>query len=101
MPEISQSLIPAGAYRSLTRNYHTIGLYNFAIAHKDLPNDFIYKIVKEVFDNREELMKAQSSAKETIPINIDRDTMLPLHPGAVGYYREAGIAVPPGAVVGN
>ena len=101
MPEISQSLIPAGAYRSLTRNYHTIGLYNFAIAHKDLPNDFIYKIVKEVFDNREELMKAQSSAKETIPINIDRDTMLPLHPGAVGYCREAGIAVPPGAVVGN
>jgi TRAP transporter TAXI family solute receptor len=101
MPEISPSLIPVGAYRSLTRNYHTIGLYNFAIAHKDLPNDFIYKIVKEVFANREELMKAQSSAKETIPINIDRDTMLPLHPGAVGYYREAGIAVPPGAVVGN
>jgi TRAP-type uncharacterized transport system substrate-binding protein len=27
--------------------------------------------------------------------------MLPLHPGALRYYREAGIAVPPGAVVGN
>src|SRR5262249_21952534 len=101
MPEISLSLIPSGTYRSLTRNYHTIGVYNFAIAHKDLSDEFIGKLVKVVFDNHEELMKSQSSAKETIPENIDRNTMLPLHPGALRYYREAGIAVPPGAVVGN
>jgi len=101
MTEISPSVIPAGTYRSLARNYHTIGMYNFAIAHKDLPDEFIYKLVKTVFDNHEELMKSQPSAKETIPTNIDRNTMLPLHPGALRYYREAGIAVPPGAVVGN
>jgi TRAP-type uncharacterized transport system substrate-binding protein len=47
------------------------------------------------------LIKAQSSAKETIPANIDRNTMLPLHPGAVRYYREVGIALPPGVVVAN
>ena len=101
MTEISPSVIPAGTYRSLARNYHTIGMYNFAIAHKDLPDEFIYKLVKTVFDNHEELMKSQPSAKETIPTNIDRNTMLPLHPGALRYYRAAGIAVPPGAVVGN
>ena len=94
-------MIPAGTYRSRTQDYYTIGLYNFAIAHKDLPDDLIYKIVKAVFANRDELMKAQSSAKETIPANIDRNTMIPLHPGAVRYYREVGVAVPPGAVVGN
>jgi uncharacterized protein len=101
MPEISPSLIPAGTYRSLARNYHTIGVYNFAIAHKDLSDEFIYKLVKTVFDNHEQLMKSQSSAKETIPENIDRNTMLPLHPGALSYYREIGIAVPRGAIVGN
>jgi uncharacterized protein len=101
MPEISPSLIPAGTYRSLARNYHTIGLYNFAIAHKDLSDEFIHKLVKVVFDNHEELIKSQSSAKETIPENIDRNTMLPLHPGALRYYREAGITVPPAATVGN
>ena len=101
IPEITPSLIPAGTYRSRTQDYYTIGLYNFAIAHKDLPDDLIYKIVKAVFANRDELMKAQSSAKETIPANIDRNTMIPLHPGAVRYYREVGVAVPPGAVVGN
>jgi TRAP-type uncharacterized transport system substrate-binding protein len=66
-----------------------------------LPDDLIYKIVKAVFDNRDELMKAQSSAKETIPENMDRNTMLPLHPGAARYYRELGIAVRPAATVGN
>jgi len=101
MTEISPSVIPAGTYRSLARNYHTIGVYNFAIAHKDLPDEFIYKVVKTVFDKHEELMKSQPSAKETIPANIDRNTMLPLHPGALRYYRETGIAVPPGAVMGN
>jgi TRAP-type uncharacterized transport system substrate-binding protein len=47
------------------------------------------------------LAESQSSAKETIPANIDRNTMLSLHPGALRHYREIGIAVPPGATVGN
>jgi len=101
MPEITPSLIPAGTYHSRAQDYHTIGLFNFAVAHKELPDNLIYKIVSTVFDNRGELMKAQSSAKETIPANIDRNTMLPLHPGAVRYYREVGITLPPGVVVGN
>jgi uncharacterized protein len=101
MPEFSPSLIPAGTYRSRAQDYHTIGLYNFAVAHKELPEDLIFNIVKAVFDNRDELMKSQSSAKETIPENIDRNTMLPLHPGALRYYREVGVPVPPSAAVSN
>jgi uncharacterized protein len=47
-----------------------------------------------VFDNHEELVKAQSSAKETVPANISRNTILPLHPGAERYYRETGVPIP-------
>jgi uncharacterized protein len=101
IPELTASTIPAGTYRSLIQDYPTIGLYNFAIAHKDLAEDLVYKIVKGVFDNRDELVKFQSLAKETIPANISRNTMLPLHPGAIRYYRELGVPIPPGATVGN
>jgi uncharacterized protein len=94
LPEISQSLVPAQTYPTQERDYLTIGLYNFAVVHKDLPDDFVYRIVKAVFDNREELVKAQSSAKETVPANIGRDTVLPLHPGAERYYREIGVPMP-------
>jgi len=94
LPEITPSTVPAGTYPSLARDYQTIGLYNFAVAHKDLPNDLVYKIVKALFDNHDELVKVQSSAKETVPANIGRNTVLPLHPGAERYYRELGIPVP-------
>jgi uncharacterized protein len=94
LPELSASTVPAGTYASLARDYQTVGLFNFAVAHKDLPDDLVYKIVKAVFDNREELVKAQSSAKETLPANIGRDTILPLHPGAERYYREIGVPIP-------
>jgi uncharacterized protein len=94
LPEISRSTVPAQTYPSQERDYLTVGLYNFAVAHKDLPDDLAYKIVKTVFDNREELMKAQSSAKETVPANIGRDEVLPLHPGAARYYREIGVPIP-------
>jgi uncharacterized protein len=98
IPEITPSTIAAGTYRSLTKDYPTIGLYNFAVAHKDLPDGLVYQIVKTVFENQAELVKAHPVAKETAPENIERNTLFPLHPGALRYYREKGIAVPPPAL---
>jgi len=101
MPEITPSTIAAGTYRSLTQDYPTIGLYNFAAAHKDLSDDLVYRIVKTVFENHAELVKAHPVAKETIPENIARNTLFPLHPGAMRYYREKGVAIPPPALEGT
>jgi TRAP transporter TAXI family solute receptor len=98
IPEITPSAIAAGTYRSLTKDYPTIGLYNFAVAHKDLSDGLVYQIVKTVFEHQAELMKAHPVAKETIPENIERNTLFPLHPGALRYYREKGIAIPPPAL---
>ena len=94
MPELTDSTIASGAYPSLTSDYHTVGLFNFVVANKDLPEDLVYRIVKTVFDEHAQLVKAHSAAGETIPANISRDTFLPIHPGALRYYREIGIDVP-------
>ena len=91
LPEITPSTVPAGTY---SRDYQTVGLYNFVVAHEDLPDDLVYGIVRAVFVNHAELVKAEPSAKETVPVNISRDTVLPLHPGAVHYYREIGTPIP-------
>jgi uncharacterized protein len=34
----------------LVVGYETIGLFNFVVAHKDLPDDLVYQIVKTTFD---------------------------------------------------
>jgi TRAP transporter TAXI family solute receptor len=94
-PELSPSLIPSGNYPSPHEDYHTVGLYNFAIIHRDVSDDLAYRIVKAVFEHHQEFVSAEPAAKDTVPANLDQDTFLPLHPGAASYYREIGVAIPP------
>ena len=94
MPEFGPSTIPAGTYRYLDQDYITIGAPNFAIGRADLPDDLVYQLVKAVFENQPRLVKATSTASDTLPQNVVKDTFLPFHPGAVRYYREIGISIP-------
>jgi hypothetical protein len=94
IPEFSLSRIPAGTYRFLDKDYDTFGVFNFAIGRSDLPDDLVYQLVKAAFENQPTLLKAHSTAAETIPQNVLKDTFLPLHPGALRYYREVGIKIP-------
>ncbi|MCW5605686.1 MAG: TAXI family TRAP transporter solute-binding subunit, partial [Burkholderiales bacterium] len=48
LPELSDSTIPKGTYKSLTEDHQTVGVYNFAIAHKDLPESLVYAVTKAV-----------------------------------------------------
>jgi uncharacterized protein len=90
VPELTPSRIPAGTYPSLARPYQTVGLYNFAVAHADLPGDLVYRAVKAVFENHEQLIEVHAAAAATVPANIARNTFLPLHPGAIRYYHQIG-----------
>jgi TRAP transporter TAXI family solute receptor len=58
MPEFSPSVVPAGSYPSLTADYKTIGLFNFGVASKDLPDDLVYAIVKAFYANHDRLVEA-------------------------------------------
>jgi uncharacterized protein len=64
LPELGASVVPAGSYPSLTRHYQTVGLYNFVVAHRTLPDDLVYGIAKAVFANhgRSERRSARNDA---------------------------------------
>jgi uncharacterized protein len=98
LPELSSSTIPANVYKSLGTDYETVGVYNFAIGRADLPDDLVYQLLKVLFENQTALAKAVSAAVDTVPQNVSKDTFLPLHPGAIRYYREIGIKIPDGLV---
>ena len=101
MPEFSPSKVAAGTYRLLEKDYVTIGMFNFAIGRDDLPEELVYQLVKAVFENQPRLVKAHPAASETLPQNVDKNTFLPFHPGAVRYYREIGIKIPDALVPTN
>lgn len=87
MPELTPAVIAAGSYPSLLKDYRTVGLYNFAVANKDLPNDLAYAIVDAVFANQQALVNAHPAAVATVRGNFSHNAFLPYHPGALRYYR--------------
>lgn len=95
LPEFTAARIPKGTYRQQLAEQKTIGLYNFAIAHKDMSDDLAYAITKAVLENSARLAKGHPAGKETIAANASRNSFLPFHPGAVRYYKEKGIKLDP------
>lgn len=91
VPELTASVIPAGTYPSLITGYETVGLYNIAVAHRDLPPDLVHGIVRAVFDFHAEMMEAHPAAAATVPENFVHNTVLPWHPGALRYYGNRGV----------
>jgi len=94
MPELSDAVIPKGTYKQQTADHKTVGIFNFAIAHKDVPEDLVYAVTKTVMDNNALLVKGHAAGKETLVENWSRNTFLPFHPGAVRYFKEKGINIP-------
>ena len=90
MPELGASVVGAGTYPSLRRNLETVGLYNFAVAHRDVPGDLVYAILEAVFASHDELVEVHSAAAETVPANFTRNTFLPFHNGAERWYQNKG-----------
>jgi TRAP transporter TAXI family solute receptor len=101
MPEFSPSVVPAGTYPLLKSDYATVGLYNFAVVSKDLPDDLVYAILKAFYANHDRLVEAQASARESVIENLQRNEFLPYHPGALRYYREIGVEIPASLVSRN
>ena len=94
LPEMTESVVPAGTYTSMKADYKTIGLYNFAVASKSLPDDLVYSIVKAFYANHDRMVAAHPSARDSVVANLNRNQFLPFHPGAVRYYREIGVEIP-------
>ncbi len=98
LPEFSESKIPKGLYKQQAADQKTVGLFNFAIANKDMGDDVAYLVTKTILENNSAMVKGHPAAKETIAANAVRNSFLPFHPGAVRYYKDKGIKLDPGAL---
>lgn len=93
-PYFLSGVIPKGTYKSNKDNdIPTVAMWNFMAVHKDAPEDFVYEVVKKTYENLDLLIAAHKSAQEIKAENI-KLSPIPIHPGAVKYYKEKGIAIP-------
>jgi TRAP transporter TAXI family solute receptor len=98
-PELAAGTVAGSTYRTAGRDLRVVGMFNFAIGHKSLPEDLAYEIVKAVLGQNARLKQAIAAASETLAANASKNTFLPYHPGAARYLREVGQTIPDNLVL--
>lgn len=86
--------IPPGTYPGQKKAIQTISQPNLLVAHQDLPEDMVYKIVKTVYENLDYLKKIHQATQVMSLDSAVSGLAIPLHPGAVRYYEEVGLSIP-------
>lgn len=72
----------------------TIFGYDFLLwAHKDVDNDIVGRVAKALYDHAEEVKATAAMWRTYDPKNMGKDQGegLPYHPGAIAFFKEAGI----------
>lgn len=90
--------IPGGIYRSVDQPVRTWATPTFWIVRDTFPEDLAYELVKVAFSD-DSIRKMHEAVGLTARLNYGRDKALqgipiPLHPGAVRYWKEMGYPVP-------
>ena len=85
--------IPAGTYRGQGNALRSMAVWNFVVAHEAMPADTAYAITAALLGHADEVTAAYPAARSMRAGNAGANTFMPFHPGAVRYYREAGVAL--------
>lgn len=91
-PFYSSLPIKAGVYDDLDKEIVGINVGNMQlITHASVPEDVVYNLTKLMYEHRAEVVEKHPAAKAINPQNATRNTGTPFHPGAIKFYKEAGI----------
>jgi TRAP transporter TAXI family solute receptor len=94
LPALSPTTIQPGTYKGQTTEIKSFSAWNFVVANKDLPDETAYAITKAILSAADPKSEIYPTAMGTRAANAANNRILPFHPGALRFYREAGIALP-------
>ncbi len=69
----------------------TFGVKATFVTRADMPDDVVYAITKEIFENLEAFKKLHPAFEVLTKKNMLEGLSAPIHPGALKYYKEAGL----------
>lgn len=91
-PSFQPATIPAGTYKGQDEEYSGLNVGSaHVIVHASADEETVYQFTKRLFESREMLAEKIRAARAITPETAPRNTGTPFHPGAIRYYKEAGI----------
>ncbi|MEM6491783.1 MAG: TAXI family TRAP transporter solute-binding subunit, partial [Pseudomonadota bacterium] len=95
----TEYVIPAGTYPGQDDDLRTVAQPNFLVTHEEVDEDAVYQITKTIYENLGFLNNIHSATKAMSLDAALSGLPIPLHPGALRYYQEAGVSVPSNLVL--
>jgi TRAP transporter TAXI family solute receptor len=92
-PTYSLTTIPAGTYKGVDYDVRTLASPVLTYATDDLPEEIAYTITKAFWENKQIIVDAHAIGKG-LDIKGVRYGVAKVHPGALRYYKEAGVEIP-------
>ena len=89
--------IPTGTYKNQINNDKDVlsdGFRHQLTVRKNMSNDQVYKITKTLFDNLPDMRKSAVILRDITLDDPFSGANIPLHPGALRFYKEAGKKIP-------
>ena len=74
-----------------TTDIPTFGVMATLVTAEDIPEDIVYAVTKEVFENLDEFKNFHPAFTSITAESMLKGLSAPLHKGAVRYYKEAGL----------
>ena len=92
-PYYAKSFIPYELYPTAENkaNIDTIGVQATLITSAKVPDEIVYAITKEVFDRLDDFKKLHPAYAYITKESMLQGLPAPIHPGAMKYYKEAGL----------
>lgn len=91
-PGFWKTTIKAGSYKNITKDVQTLATATVLIANKSVPNELMYKMTAAFWKNHGEFLKVHKSWNNVKLADALKAATVPVHPGAMKYYKEKGVA---------
>ncbi len=93
IPYYVDSMIPAGTYESIDYDVPTLAVNGQLVTSVEQPDELIYEITKALWNKntRKLLDKGHSKGKAIRLETALKGVLIPVHPGAAKFYKEAGV----------
>jgi uncharacterized protein len=89
-PGYTKLTIPANSYPKQDKPVQAVGYATHLVARCDLDENVVYQVVKGLYDNKADLGAIAKVMADITPKMMAEDIGVPMHKGAVKYYKEKG-----------